>query len=142
MRGELFPEREDELQDLIENSHIDTTNINKYISADVEMLQAHYTILLDYVETLEKRLKQERYKKQKVMTELQYLKKHGVVASKNENEIIMKQLKCSNASLKSVIVRKDKELEQIKLLLSESLKEIDNLKKFKQDVVKMLNNGG
>lgn len=141
MRGELFPEREDELQDLIENTCIDTDHINENISDDIKTLQVHYTLLLEYLDDLEIRLKKERYQKQKLKNEIQFLKTHNRNSS-SEDEITIKQLKCSNASLKSVIVRKDKEIEQIRLLLSESLKEIDNLKKFKQDVVKMLNNGG
>ena len=141
MRGELFPEREDELQDLIENTCIDTDHINENISDDIKILQAHYTILLEYVDDLEIRLKKERYQKEKLKNEIQFLKKHNKNSS-SEDEITIKTLKCSNASLKSVIVRKDKEIEQIRLLLSESLKEIGELRKFKNEVIKMLNKNG
>ena len=141
MRGELFPEREDELQDLIENTCIDTDHINENISDDIKILQVHYTILLEYLDDLEIRLRKERYQKQKLKNEIQFLKTHNRNSS-SEDEITIKQLKCSNASLKSVIVRKDKEIEQIRLLLSESLKEIGELRKFKNEVIKMLNKNG
>lgn len=141
MRGELFPEREDELQDLIENTCIDTDHINENISDDIKILQVHYTILLEYLDDLEIRLRKERYQKQKLKNEIQFLKTHNRNSS-DEDEITIKTLKCSNASLKSVIVRKDKEIEQIRLLLSESLKEIGELRKFKNEVIKMLNKNG
>lgn len=141
MRGELFPEREDELQDLIENTCIDTDHINENISDDIKILQVHYTLLLEYLDDLEIRLRKERYQKQKLKNEIQFLKTHNRNSS-DEDEITIKQLKCSNASLKSVIVRKDKEIEQIRLLLSESLKEIGELRKFKNEVIKMLNKNG
>ena len=142
MRGELFPEINVAKQQ-------GDIKVNPYISDDLETLQKHYTIIVEYVKELEEKLRKEKELTRKLKAKVLSLENniyesdytYFIEEKATDSELIKenKSLKTSNAGLHSTILRKDRRIQDLSLLLLESLDEVIELKRFKHNVIDVLN---
>ena len=124
-RSELFSYESEELQDYIQKHNI---SVNPYLSDDYITLKKHYSIVLEYVKSLENKLRYCRYELEK--NENKPIISNIIDSSNTQKDVSseIKSLKCEIAGLRSSIVREKKKRENAELLLHASVKTINELK--------------
>ena len=127
MRGEIFPEISDELQEYIENTDVESNNL---LSEDYEVLKKHYSIILEYVKHLERENKKN---------------KNTIRCLKTDNKQLNALCGILNgriSMLKYKHVADMKKKEELEKLVEESINEIMELKRFKHMFISLLNKEG
>ena len=138
MRGELFPEISEELNEYIDNHD---PKENSYLSEDYIILRQHYSIVLDYVKDLEKKLRNSRCIIAQLQTQVRdkgEQKEDNVVFEKSTDTII-KSLNATIAGLKSSNSRQQKKITKLEEIIVEKEKELIELRGFRDKMIKLLN---
>ena len=138
MRGELFPEFSEELTEYIDNHD---PKENSYLSEDYIILRQHYSIVLDYVKDLEKKLRNSRCIIAQLQTQVRdkgEQKEDNVVFEKSTDTII-KSLNATIAGLKSSNSRQQKKITKLEEIIVEKEKELIELRGFRDKMIKLLN---
>ena len=140
MRGELFPEISDELQEYIETHEVEE---NELLAEDYHTLKKNYSIVLEYVKELEEKLRKDKEKIRSLNNKILYMEKQ-----KEEDDCFygnsddIKSLKSSIAGLKSASVRQQKKIEKLEEIIVDKEKELIELRGFRDTFMKVLNEKG
>ena len=139
MRGELFPEISDELQEYIETHEFEE---NELLAEDYHTLKQHYSIVLEYVKELEEKLRKDKEKIRSLNNKILYMEKQ-----KEEDDCFygnsdVKSLKYSISGLKSASVRQQKKIEKLEEIIVDKEKELIELRGFRDTFMKVLNEKG
>lgn len=142
MRGELFPEISDELQEYIETHEVEE---NELLAGDYHTLKQHYSIVLTYVKELEEKLRKDKEKIRILNNKILYMEKQkeedNVVFDKSVDSVI-KSLKSTIASYKSISSRHTKKIEKLEQIIVDKEKELIELRGFRDIFIKVLNEKG
>ena len=140
MRGELFPEISDELQEYIETHEVEE---NELLAEDYHTLKKNYSIVLEYVKELEEKLRKDKEKIRILNNKILYMEKQ-----KEEDDCFygnsddIKSLKLSIAGLKSASVRQQKKIEKLEEIIVDKEKELIELRGFRDTFMNVLNEKG
>ena len=140
MRGELFPEISDELQEYIETHEVEE---NELLAGDYHTLKQHYSIVLTYVKELEEKLRKDKEKIRSLNNKILYMEKQ-----KDDNNVScetgknIKSLISSIKGLKSASVRQQKKIQKLEEIIVEKEKELIDLREFRDTFMKVLNKKG
>lgn len=140
MRGELFPEISDELQEYIETHEVEE---NELLAGDYHTLKQHYSIVLTYVKELEEKLRKDKEKIRILNNKILYMEKQ-----KDDNNVScetgknIKSLISSIKGLKSASVRQQKKIEKLEEIIVDKEKELIELRGFRDTFMKVLNEKG
>lgn len=140
MRGELFPEISDELQEYIETHEVEE---NELLAEDYHTLKKNYSIVLEYVKELEEKLRKDKEKIRSLNNKILYMEKQKEEDNcfyGNSDDI--KSLKYSIAGLKSASVRQQKKIEKLEEIIVDKEKELIELRGFRDTFMKVLNEKG
>lgn len=140
MRGELFPEISDELQEYIETHEVEE---NELLAEDYHTLKKNYSIVLEYVKELEEKLRKDKENIRILNNKILYMEKQ-----KEEDDCFygnsddIKSLKYSIAGLKSASVKQQKKIEKLEEIIVDKEKELIELRGFRDTFMKVLNEKG
>lgn len=140
MRGELFPEISDELQEYIETHEVEE---NELLAGDYHTLKQHYSIVLTYVKELEEKLRKDKEKIRILNNKILYMEKQ-----KDDNNVScetgknIKSLISSIKGLKSASVRQQKKIQKLEEIIVDKEKELIELRGFRDTFMKVLNKKG
>ena len=142
MRGELFPEISDELQEYIETHEVEE---NELLAGDYHTLKKNYSIVLEYVKELEEKLRKDKEKIRILNNKILYMEKQkeedNVVFDKSVDSVI-KSLKATISSYKSISSRHTKKIEKLEQIIVDKEKELIELRGFRDTFIKVLNEKG
>lgn len=140
MRGDLFPEISDELQEYIETHEVEE---NELLAGDYHTLKKNYSIVLEYVKELEEKLRKDKEKIRILNNKILYMEKQ----KEEDNNVFydtadIKSLKSSINGLKSASVRQQKKIEKLEEIIVDKEKELLELRGFRDTFMKVLNEKG
>lgn len=140
MRGELFPEISDELQEYIETHEVEE---NELLAGDYHTLKKNYSIVLEYVKELEEKLRKDKENIRILNNKILYMEKQ-----EEEDDCFygnskdVKSLIYSIHGLKSASVRQQKKIAKLEEIIVEKEKELIELRGFRDTFMKVLNEKG
>lgn len=135
MRGELFPDISDELQEYIETHEVEE---NELLAGDYHTLKKHYSIVLEYVKELEEKLRKDKETIKSLNNKILYIKKQKEEDDCFYGDSDVTSLKLSIAGLKSASVRQQKKIEKLEEIIVDNEMELIKLRDFKKTVMNTL----
>lgn len=139
MRGELFPEISDELQEYIETHEVEE---NELLAGDYHTLKKNYSIVLEYVKELEEKLRKDKEKIKSLNDKILHMEKQKEEDNCFYGDSDVKSLKYSISGLKSASVRQQKKIEKLEEIIVDKEKELIELRGFRDTFMKVLNEKG
>lgn len=139
MRGELFPEFSEELTEYIETHNIDE---NENLTEDYVQLKKHYSIVLEYVKELERKIIRHKETIRTLNSTIRYKEKQEIEGNVVLDKSIaseLKSLKTTIGGLKSTNSKYKSKIAKLEEIIVDKEKELIELRGFRDKTIRLLN---